>query len=59
LRKDQIWFTEKNKYGETQLFSAQDFEKVKGDEPFDRWYMQGKFGGQPNIKEVEFIFGDE
>ena len=59
LRKDQIWFTEKNKYGETQLFSAQDFEKVKGDEPFDLWYMQGKFGGQPNIKEVEFIFGDE
>ena len=59
LRKDQIWFTEKNKYGETQLFSAQDFDKVKGDEPFDRWYMQGKFGGQPNIKEVEFIFGDE
>ncbi len=59
LRKDQIWFTEKNKYGETQLFSVQDFEKVKGDEPFDLWYMQGKFGGQPNIKEVEFIFGDE
>jgi len=59
LRKDQIWFTEKNKYGETQLFSVQHFEKVKGDEPFDLWYMQGKFGGQPNIKEVEFIFGDE
>ena len=59
LRKDQIWFTEKNKYGETQLFSVQDFEKVKGDEPFDLWYMQGKFGGQPNIKEVEFIYGDE
>ncbi|TAG90876.1 MAG: ATP-binding protein [Oscillatoriales cyanobacterium] len=59
LRKDQIWFTEKNKYGETQLFSAQDFDKIKGDEPFDRWYMQGKFGGQPNIKEVEFIYGDE
>ncbi|MEZ2237297.1 ATP/GTP-binding protein [Microcoleus sp.] len=59
LRKDQIWFTEKNKHGETQLFSVQDFDKVKGDEPFDRWYMQGKFGGQPNIKEVEFIFGNE
>jgi AAA15 family ATPase/GTPase len=59
LRKDQIWFTEKNKYGETQLFSAQDFEKVKGDEPFDLWYMQGKFGGLPNIKEVEFIYGNE
>ena len=59
LRKDQIWFTEKNKYGETQLFSVQHFEKVKGDEHFDLWYMQGKFGGQPNIKEVEFIFGDE
>ncbi|MDY6802842.1 MAG: ATP-binding protein [Cyanobacteriota bacterium] len=59
FRKDQIYFTEKDKYGATELFSAQDFEGVKDDVPFDEWYLQGKFGGKPNIKEMEFIFGDE
>ncbi len=59
FRKDQVWFTEKNKYGETELFSLDDFEEVKDDTPFDLWYMKGKFGGQPNIKEIDFIFGDD
>ena len=59
FRKDQIWFSEKDKYGVTTLFSAKDFEGVRDETPFDRWYMNGKFGGQPNIKEIEFIFGNE
>ncbi len=58
FRKDQIWFTEKDKYGETDLFSAQDFEDAREDTPFDKWYMAGKFGGIPEIKELEFIFQD-
>ncbi len=58
FRKDQIWFTEKNDFGETDLFSAQDFEDAREDTPFDKWYMAGKFGGIPQIKELEFIFQD-
>ncbi|MFK7905818.1 MAG: ATP/GTP-binding protein [Chitinophagales bacterium] len=58
FRKDQIWFTEKNDLGETDLFSAQDFEDAREDTPFDKWYMAGKFGGIPQIKELEFIFQD-
>ncbi len=56
FRKDQIWFTEKNKCGATELFSLSDFDDVPDNVPFDQWYMRGKFGGQPNIKEIEFIF---
>lgn len=56
FRKDQIWFTEKNDYGETELFSIQDFDNVREDTPFDKWYMAGKFGGVPDIKELEAIF---
>ena len=56
FRKDQIWFTEKNDYGETELFSAQDFDKVREDTPFDKWYLAGKFGGIPDIQSVESIF---
>jgi AAA15 family ATPase/GTPase len=59
FRKDQIWFTEKNKFGQTELFSAQDIEGLRDDTNFEVWYRTGKFGGNPNIKEVEFIFGDE
>lgn len=58
FRKDQIWITEKNKYGETDLFSVTDFEGVPDDIPFEEWYMKGKFGGLPNIKEIQFIFGE-
>jgi AAA15 family ATPase/GTPase len=59
FRKDQIWFTEKNKFGQTELFSAQDVEGLRDDTNFEVWYRTGKFGGNPKIKEVEFIFGDE
>jgi AAA15 family ATPase/GTPase len=59
FQKDQIWFTEKDKHGGTQFFSLQDFDGVPDDAPFDRWYLQGKFGALSNIKEVEFIYGDE
>jgi len=58
FRKDQIWITEKDKYGSTEIFSVKDFENVRDDVPFDKWYLSGKFGGQPSIKEMEFIFGD-
>ena len=58
FRRDQIWFTEKNKYGATELYSAKDVEGVREDTAFDKWYLSGKFGGEPRIKEVEFIFGN-
>jgi len=58
FRKDQIWFTEKDDYGETTLFSVQDFDKVREDTPFDKWYMAGKFGGIPDIKAIEAIFSN-
>lgn len=59
FRTDQIWITEKNEFGETELYSVQDFEGVREDIPFDKWYMAGKFGGQPNIDDIESIFSNE
>ncbi|HRD82065.1 MAG TPA: ATP-binding protein [Saprospiraceae bacterium] len=56
FRTDQIWFAEKNKLGETELYSAQDFDGVREDVPFDKWYMAGKFGGLPNLQDIETIF---
>jgi AAA15 family ATPase/GTPase len=59
FRKDQIWFCEKDQFGSTEIFSAKEFEGVRDDTPFDKWYVNGKFGGQPKIKELEFIFDNE
>ena len=56
FRSDQIWFTQKNRFGETELYSAQDFDGVREDIPFDKWYMAGKFGALPKILESEFTF---
>ncbi len=51
FRSDQIWFTQKNQFGETELFSAQDFEGVREDIPFEKWYLGGKFGAIPYVKK--------
>lgn len=59
LRKDQIWFTQKNDSGHTDLYSMQDFDGVREDTPFDKWYLAGKFGALPNIKSIESFFDFE
>ena len=59
FRKDQIWLTEKDKKGQSELFSLVDIEGLSYDAPFEKWYLQGKFGAQPFINEIEFIFGNE
>lgn len=58
FRKDQIWFTEKDNTGNTDLYSLQDYSDVREDTPFDKWYLAGKFGGIPNIKSLENLFVD-
>ena len=55
FRSDQIWFTQKTRFGETEIYSAQDFEGVREDIPFDKWYMAGKFGALPHIQEFAFL----
>ena len=58
FRKDQIWITSKDKFGCTKLYSVYDLdmEGLRDDVPFDKWYLSGKFGGLPKIKELDFIF---
>lgn len=58
FRKDQIWITSKDKFGCTKLYSVYDLdvEGLRDDVPFDKWYMSGKFGGLPKIKDLDFIF---
>jgi AAA15 family ATPase/GTPase len=51
FRKDQVWFTEKNKYGEAKLYSLADFKSdtVRKNEAFEDNYIRGKYGAIPYL----------
>lgn len=59
LRKDQVWFTGKSDKGVSELYSLSDFEGVREDTAFAKWYMANKFGAVPTIKSLEKLFADE
>jgi hypothetical protein len=53
FRRDQIWFTEKNEYGATELYSLADFKDLTDEginnETFQNDYFQGRYGAVPFI----------
>lgn len=59
FRRDQIWFTEKDEFGATSVFSLADFKGVNADIPYDRWYNSGSFGATPIIDDLELLFSYE
>ena len=50
IRKDAIWFTEKDKQGITSLYSLSDFN-IRKELSYYSAYKQGKFGAIPNLNE--------
>jgi AAA15 family ATPase/GTPase len=58
IRKDQVWFTGKDKCGVSELFSLSDFDDVREDTPFAKWYINNKFGGVPSLKPIEKLFSE-
>ena len=51
FRRDQVWFTEKDKYGESRLYSLADFKSddVRKNESFEDNYIRGKYGAVPYL----------
>lgn len=54
LRRDQIWFTEKDKTDSTELYSLVEFrdesgKKVRNDRSIEKDYINGRFGAIPFI----------
>lgn len=56
LRRDQVWFTEKDKYGATSLYSLLEFgkDKVRKETNYGNWYLKGKFGALPYVDKALF-----
>jgi predicted ATPase len=51
LRRDQIWFTEKDQAGATKLYPLTDFHPRK-EENLERGYLQGRYGAIPFLGEL-------
>ncbi|MFM9946347.1 MAG: AAA family ATPase [Saprospiraceae bacterium] len=57
LRRDQITFTKKDKFGATELFSLTQFKGVRNDASFEKDYLLGKYGAVPNnLNIMEDVF---
>ncbi len=58
LRRDQIWFTEKDKEGVTCLYPLTDIETRQADD-IERGYLQGRFGGVPFLGGLDTLFEEK
>lgn len=59
LRRDEIWFTEKDEEGLSTLYSLADFidedgSRIRKDESYEKNYLLGKYGAIPSLKTIEF-----
>lgn len=62
FRRDQIWFTEKDRYGATHLFSLVEYkmpQSVRNDASFESDYMIGKYGAIPYIRNLKRLVKED
>ncbi|MBF0457683.1 MAG: ATP-binding protein [Nitrospirae bacterium] len=52
-RRDQVWFTEKDNFGATKLYSLVEFKPDKN-ENIEKGYLRGRYGAIPFIGDFEF-----
>jgi uncharacterized protein len=57
FRRDQIWFTEKDNKGATDLYSLVEY-KVGKDASFERDYIIGKYGAIPFVGNFKELLGE-
>ena len=53
LRRDQVWFLEKDKSRATQLYPLSKFSP-RENEAVERGYLNGRYGGIPFLKDLDF-----
>ena len=60
LRRDEIWFTEKDEHGVSTLYSLADFvdedgTRIRKDESYEKNYLLGKYGAIPSLKSIDLF----
>ena len=51
IRRDQVYFTEKDGYGVSSLYSLADFKGVRKESKLLKQYLLGAFGATPRLQE--------
>lgn len=60
LRRDEVWFTEKDGQGISKLYSLADFvdesgARIRKDESYEKNYLIGKYGAIPTLKSIDIF----
>lgn len=63
FRRDQIFFTEKNNFESTDLYSLVEYieadgKKVRNDRSFEKDYIQGRYGAIPFVGDFSKLISD-
>ena len=51
LKREQVWFTDKNKLGETELYCLNEFDKnlIRDYANYGKYYLEGRFNALPAV----------
>ncbi len=58
LRRDEIWFAEKEQDNNTKLYTLEKF-KIRYDKVVSKDYLAGRYGAVPVFKDFEYVWGKE
>jgi AAA15 family ATPase/GTPase len=58
LRRDQICFIDKNKFGVSTLRTLVEYKGVRNDASFEKDYLSGKYAAIPFLNRVNQVFED-
>jgi len=55
IRRDQVWFVEKNGMGASRLFCLDEIKGVRKEAKFAKEYLLGQFGGVPRVGDLQGV----
>ena len=55
IRRDQVWFVEKDRMGASRLFCLDEIKGVRKEAKFAKEYLLGQFGGVPRIGDLQGV----
>ncbi len=58
LRRDEIWFAEKEQDNQTKLYTLENF-KIRYDKVVAKDYLAGRYGAVPVFKDFDYVWGGE
>ena len=58
LRRDQIWFVEKDRQGASYLYSLAEF-KVRNDATYEKDYIHGRYGAIPYLGGMRHVLQEQ